>query len=525
YSSGYVPNFVQEDTAPADLTASVGAIVTQLGFVAFALSGFGNQYKQSLNDLTRTNVEAAKANLRAARDSGLASEETRRQLSQNVRNAQKTTFGQKVGAGVTAGGAGLAIGAPIIAQTIANAIGQETKNARVGSAAAGALGDIGSFAGTGALVAGPKGAAVGALIGALTGLTGVIKQLSTDIPELSAKAKESASNLTQFNEASQRTKTAFEQLQDLRSRGQTVEAGKAEQELIKNIGKDFSKNPDLQGQAIAAVINRDFAGLQSALDKNSESLIKLAQSNDNRLAQQQFVENVRDLGAGGAGGYTSYSTPSFGGIQATNRTPPSFSEEEKSKFKEEFNKLFVTSPLATQPSELYGTKKGDEARTNLKDTIKAIQDVSKTTGGRGLRFDETDTKQKNIIIDKVFPDLPNDIKAAILNLNPQQFNQFVQNIITQLTKIESTYSSIDRNTGKFNQEVQNIINNIGDVKGKFDNFAKSVGFSVALQNDLNNIISATKSALESIKLGNFADVLTQLGDTGGGRKYRMQAGM
>jgi TP901 family phage tail tape measure protein len=543
YSSGYVPNFVQEDTAPTSLGSSFAAILTQLGFVAFALSGFATQFKQNLTE-TQKNLKGnaaidrkaladkIKAERRQAIPAILGGQEARKTaLAQagskfsSERAAAKSTVKvgglDKFGAGISAGGVGLAIGAPIIAESIANAIGQETKNARIGSASASALGQVGTFAGTGALIAGPKGAAVGALIGALTGLSGVIKQLSTDIPELSAKARESASNLTQFNEASQKTKTAFEQLQGLRSQGQTVEAGKAEGVLLKNIQKDFAKSPELRAQATSAIINRDFAGLQQALDRNSEALLKTDISEQQNLTIQTFLEKTKNIG--------DDPTARYAGI-----TAKTFAKSDIEVIRKSFEENI--KPFSTLTDRKFDTGLTPDKNENRKLLNQAGQSLKSLYGELRLPFSTDPEKRekqqerrqgmKSRFLDLVQPGMDKAQKEAFLKMPDTDFITIVLNEYAEVIREgKKEWVLIDKNTGRFNKEVQNVLQNIGDVRSSFDSFAQSASFAVALQNDFNNALSAAKAALESAKLGNFGEIATQLGDTSAGRRYSTQAQM
>jgi TP901 family phage tail tape measure protein len=295
-SSGFIPNFAPEDTEPADLGSSIGALASQLGFLGFALQGVGDSYKNSLNNLTKTNVDAAKQNLRLARESGVASKEVRRQLSQNVIDAKQTTPGQKAGAAIGSAGFALTIAAPIIAETIANAIGKESKTDRTLGAGASALGQIGSFAGLGALIAPIPliGAAIGGSAGALLGLIDVIKQASTDIPELSAAAKKASENLTKINDAGQKVQTSFEQIKQLREGGQGERAGQLEADLLSFIRKEFRDTPELVSGASAAVINQDFVSLQKVIGENTNAILKNTLAQQKNLLIGEFIE-----GAGG----------------------------------------------------------------------------------------------------------------------------------------------------------------------------------------------------------------------------------
>ena len=272
-AGGYIPNFAIEDpdTQAASLGTAITALVTQLGFLAFSLQGSREQYKQSLAELTETNVAQAKVNSKKIREDistrrfvgnqvgkrdfsqyteageqaagrqyktgkefGDMRRASRSPLSQERRDAaarelraarakQKTaargTKGQQFAAAGQAGGFALSIGAPILAETAKNLIGQETAGARRTGEAVGAAGQIASFAGAGAMF-GPWGAAIGAATGALLTVPGVIEGFLTDFPELEKAANKAAQEVSKFGESSSKLIQASESYADVLSNAQ-----------------------------------------------------------------------------------------------------------------------------------------------------------------------------------------------------------------------------------------------------------------------------------------------------------------
>jgi TP901 family phage tail tape measure protein len=257
FSRGYVPNFAIDDpdVQASSLSSSIGALVAQLGFLAFSLTGFSSQYKSSLRDLTQSNVTAAKLNIKAARDEFGARSTQSREATKQFKRAQKGSLGQRLESAGKAGGFALAIGAPIIGETLKNAFGQETASARKAGATASTLGQIGSFAGTGALF-GPKGAAVGLVAGSLLTIPSLINEFSSKFPELSKAATKSSEALSEFNnligqvaQASQNLKDAYESNDPARLQkaqdeyAQTlINLSQEDQERLKGkTGADFDK--------------------------------------------------------------------------------------------------------------------------------------------------------------------------------------------------------------------------------------------------------------------------------------------
>jgi TP901 family phage tail tape measure protein len=303
-SQGFIPNFaINESTAPADLTASISAVVTQLGGLAFMLSFAKGQYQESLKQLTSANVAAAKVQaqnvlaLKKLQAGGGVRNEPGGFLNaqQSIKRAEAGTFAQKSGALLGSNALALTFLGPIIAETIKNAIGQQTKEARVQSSVASGFGQAATFAGFGALMTPMNplvGGGVGLAAGAMLGLVDVVKQASTNIPELSAAAKKASEELTKINDAGQKAQTQFEQISQLRESGQQEKAGKLEADLLKLIGKEFRDRPELASQAASAVINKDFQSLTKALEENTRAVLKEKQAQDLKLLIGEFSEKT-----------------------------------------------------------------------------------------------------------------------------------------------------------------------------------------------------------------------------------------
>ncbi len=261
FAAGYIPNFAETpDTATANTTSAITAIGIELTTLALLLKSNSGSYKESLQELTKSNVDAIKSetkrrkeaitsrsfvsNTKGGRDfsnySGgktgkefgdlrrasrtPLSQERRDQAARDLRAVRAESRGQQAkaekgslfqrGKAFAKGGrlSGLGFAAPILAQTATQFIPQNTKEGRVQSAAVGGVGQIASFAATGAMF-GPIGAAVGAAAGALLTIPDIVSQATTNFPELQANAEKASQELTKFSEAGARIQTAYESLQ------------------------------------------------------------------------------------------------------------------------------------------------------------------------------------------------------------------------------------------------------------------------------------------------------------------------
>jgi TP901 family phage tail tape measure protein len=299
FASGYIPNFAlaDQDVQGSDLATAVTAVVTQLGFLAFGLQGAGQQYKQSLAELTRSNVNSAKVNLANAReqakaninyDSPAAFRASRKQSADEIRaarnqvkKAQAGTAGQRLGAAGQAGGFALALGGPIIAETLKNIIGQETAGARRGGEVVSAAGEIAGFAGTGA-VFGPVGAAVGTVVGSLLTIPKIVSSFASDFPELSQSAKKAGEELTKFSDSGAKLLASFETLQ------QGLEDPSTSQEVINKASEEYAK--------ILSGLSAEDQKRLSAAAKTGQLETEYAKVLAEKTAELQSREAAADLG-------------------------------------------------------------------------------------------------------------------------------------------------------------------------------------------------------------------------------------
>lgn len=243
FANGYIPNFAIEDESGTSATTGIAAIATQLTALAFAFAFTGGQYKESLKQLTQANRKRAKEELKQSRleakrldQRGLGNFATtaREDASKRFRSAATPSIFAKGRAFGGANAFGLSAAAPILGETLKNVIGEETAGARKAGDLASGLGQIGSFAATGALIApGPIGAGVGAAVGALLTVPGIIKSFTTKVPELAKATAKASSELTKFSEAGSRLLSSESELRSALSEG-------ASQDKIEKITAQYT---------------------------------------------------------------------------------------------------------------------------------------------------------------------------------------------------------------------------------------------------------------------------------------------
>jgi hypothetical protein len=465
FARGYIPNFAE---TPESSAASIGtvtaALVSQLGILAITLQGSGQQYKESLKELTQANVTQAKINSKNLSEQikqqniepSLLDAKQRQKVrtpeQQAQRNAaaqelrasrdkQKTaargTGGQKLGAGVRAGGFALGIAAPILAQTLSQAIPQETKEGRVAAAGVGSLGNIGAAAATGAAF-GPIGAAVGAAAGALLEIPNFVGALSTNFPELQAAVQKSSQELTKFSDAGSKLLTSFESLES------SLKDPNASQDLI-------NKASDAYAQALTGLSLEDQKRLEQAAkigkledeyakilsEKTAELQSRESAAEAGRIAgEAETTNNLINMGLGAATvipgiGPLVSALESFGVVDAIRPNAlESASKEDKSN-----QQAFMSQVLQGKTGE---------------DAVGAIQNAGGTNFIKELlQIQPGDTKGLENLLNKTIPEGAGkaDFVAAqvqMANNGTAAFGNVINSLGTGFTKATVEAKAADK---------------------------------------------------------------------------------
>ena len=441
-ASGFIPNFaVGESSEPADLGSSIAALTTQLGGLAFMLSFSKDGIKNSLQEMvdsqkTASGMTVADAKLQQsaiqeeltaaqakqaiikeematakqgskeakalAKEHANATKEVRKlsqaqaSLSSQIRGTKNkgdittATRGQKMGAAI--GGNAMAIGliAPMLAETAVNAIGTESKGSRMGSAAVSGAGNVASMAGMGFMVGGPVGAAVGGAVGALTLFSNVVKEASTDLPELARAAKKASEEYTKATEANQAILQTYNTLSGLDGPNQKGQAVTVESDLVNQIQNLFGKDGDTKvaGQAIAAVKSRDFEALSKALEENSKAVTAKNIEEARKESVGKFKETSASMTLAGA--------DLSGGAAASFFKPMGVNKETEKKYQE----LLKTNILSV--SDLGTGKIQGQKLQDLDTEVKGIESaspeaLSKIFDKIGIDFEATGIEGKEKI--------------------------------------------------------------------------------------------------------------------------------
>jgi TP901 family phage tail tape measure protein len=517
FASGFVPNFAIEDpdTQAAGLGSSIGAVVAQLGFLAFSLQGSREQYKQSLEELTRTNVAQAKINTSNVREqakskidysSPAAFKESRKQAADEIREARKQekvaakgTGGQKFAAASGAGGFALSLGAPVIAETIKNAIGQETAGARKTGAAVSAAGQVASFAGAGAMF-GPWGVAIGAATGALLTVPGLIDEMTATAPEFAKAAAKASQDLTKFNDAGQRVLTSSSELSKLLKEGGSKNSIQKAQEAYNKSLLELS-SVDRQRLGSAAKVGKleeEYAKVLAekvAKERSAQSETALAGVRDEIASDKTKTGIVaRAASTVALPGIGTALAPFIGSFAANQKDYLNLGTEEGRKRRTGIAETFTT--------ELRGNKGPEEFLKSLRD-IKIPKEVTNKA-----QFDNFVNGLK---------ELPNGFKNTLKEIaaeDPEAAFQLLRAQIVYLKKDTADFIQDSAALQAAEKERQDILK---QEQAAIDATVSSIQKNIAVQNlwksAIDNINESIRSFSEDLKI---TQTLTQPREVLGG---------
>ena len=196
--------------------------------------------------------------------------------------------------------------AQVVAPQIASFIGQDTQEKRGYGAGVEALGNVAGMAGTGAMVGGPWGAAIGAAVGALMEIPKIEKAFTSKMPELEKAVQAATENFTKFSEAGQNFLTSSENLQNTRDNinSSPQDIARAESKYADSLSQLPIK---YQEQMVAA------ERLGSAQQAYAEILEQLAVEKAAKETNRNLRGTVEKSGAGSGQWFTKYINAAMAG--------------------------------------------------------------------------------------------------------------------------------------------------------------------------------------------------------------------
>jgi TP901 family phage tail tape measure protein len=179
-------------------------------------------------------------------------------------------------------------------QSIASMAGEyagndDTKSGRAIKAGAGAVGDIASFTGTGAMIAGPWGAAAGFAVGLGKAALDLSKALTTKVPDMEKALQTSSDAMNRFGESGQKLLQLNEQYGDALNSGNPGQAADIMVKTQKAYAEELSKLTQAQRDSFISAV---------AQGKGQEEYAKIlgemqdsVRASESALSLQKFSES------------------------------------------------------------------------------------------------------------------------------------------------------------------------------------------------------------------------------------------
>ena len=166
----------------------------------------------------------------------------------------------------------------------------DTQTGRGIKAGAGAFGDIASFAGTGAMIAGPYGALAGALVGAAKGAVDMHKALTTKVPDLEKALQASSDAANRFGESGQKLLMLNEQYGDALMSGNPAQAADIMVKTQQAYAEELSKLTEAQRSSMISAI---------AQGKGQEEYAKILGEMQNSVKAQETATQLTKFSESG----------------------------------------------------------------------------------------------------------------------------------------------------------------------------------------------------------------------------------
>jgi TP901 family phage tail tape measure protein len=521
-ASGFVPNFAEAAAPTQDVAGALGLQLASILPLLALTAQRGDEYAQSLQNITEENKKAGKVTNQYAKEQQkaivqqrkagtLTKEQARTQFDK--RDAFAPTTGQKIGARFGGGGSAAfaaATIAPILAETLKQGIDQTTKEGRRDAALTSGLGQTAAFAATGFAVGGPVGAAVGAVAGAGLTLKSVLDEINTDLPELSAAAQKASEALTKFNDQSQKIFTGAEQVKQLREGGQPVRAAEIETQLLRDISVDFAESPDLALKATTAILNKDFKSLTEALNANTQILIKEAQE---KSREESVTASVETLGKEGVGGKVGQEAAKALGLDFFRRVDVTQGPVETGNIENLIN-LFQQSQRQNDFDEADAAAIAafSDASVFTTSATSSVQAPTQEDLIESIRASGLDEASQGVL-EKLIKE-QDSVDGAIAAL--EEFKKNIENG-------NSIQESIANNTGKNNKVIQLIQAALSKVASNFNKLAGLSSETLAIQSVFNQAKQEALSAIQVEDLSGRAEVAETFGGQEQSRRLGIEA--
>jgi TP901 family phage tail tape measure protein len=489
-SRGFIPNFA-EDVSAAPIGSTIGAFVAQLGFLAFFLkdirTDMATAHTEAIESATNE-ITQDKARLDSLKTGTAEHDKLNKKIKSSTESLKKMEAGSgKVASGLMASASTIMIAAPMLAALAKNAIGSETKGARAAGSAVEGVGQGLAMTSMATMLAttrkmkgiiGKLGFVATVAISAFGGL----KELGTDLPELARAAEKASQKLSEFENIGQQANTSFEQIADLRNKGQAKEAGTVENKILTDIAKQVT-DPKVASQMQRAIINQDPEALRKAIEENTKVLREERDKTDRSAAVSAGIEGIKSQ----SGGFLSKGNV----------------EKQISEARNIFTSSLFDLKSATKVDE-----SGKKARSTGVERFNQLQSLGKMNEFGGSK------EYEKILQELGFEG--EELKA--LMRNEKAIRPLLQKLINE--QIEAQAAQL-RNTEEGNSVVKQISAAMRNVRSKYDEYSKAITQGVNNQISANSDIKNALARIQVGKLESNAEITEAF--TGGGSTATRQA--
>jgi predicted GNAT family acetyltransferase len=210
--------------------------------------------------------------------------------SKNLKQKEMSLTGRAkkfIGSNSMSLGFGLQSAAQMAAEYAGN---DDTKMGRGIKAGAGVFGDIASFAGTGAMIAGPYGALAGGLVGAAKGAIDMHRALTTKVPDMEKALQTSSDSMSRFSESGQKLLTLNEQYGEALMSGNPTQAADIMVKTQQAYAEELSKLTEAQRSSMISAI---------AQGKGQEEYAKILGEMQNSVKAQETATQLTKFSESG----------------------------------------------------------------------------------------------------------------------------------------------------------------------------------------------------------------------------------
>ena len=435
-----------------------------------------SKLEKDLEKKIKDRIKSIDAQIAASKPSVEAYKAEQASLREQISSKKKEmSFGGRLKKTISNNSMGIGFGLQTAASMAGEYAGNDdTQTGRGIKAAASGFGDIASFAGTGAMIAGPWGALVGGIIGAGKGITNFIKVWNSKTPELEKALQLSSDSMNRFGESGQKILQLNEQYMDaLTSGGDPAKAADIMNKTQQAYAEELSKLTETQRSAMISAIAQGKG--QEAYAKVLEELQQNVKADEVSVSLQKYQESG-----------SLVSGPDKKLIEGLDKTlaqdltrgmDPAKIQSALDAASSSLNDFTVgTENQAVALMKSLAANASPDQQANLEQVIKSFESAAANTDLSGVAEAFIKAIQNKPAAAKSAEEAANAVKANTENLIKKQKEEVAVREATnaRLLKIQAETDSIYQ---KFNDGIKNFIGametsaemraNVGEFKSSY----------------------------------------------------------